>query len=156
TLAGRMENGNDKDKEKAKALREVLRKTNEWGTEAKFDALVRELTRPGADKSIDVLNAAVRDNEGLRRDLQERIRLLTKDDAKSNKEKMERTARLLEQIKELIAKQERVRTSTEMGRKSNPELKKDQNKVTNETRNVADPKGGDGKGKDGEVAKGEL
>src|SRR3954452_3243810 len=50
-LAGRLENGSDKDKEKAKALKQALKMASEQGTEAKFDTLIRELNRKGADQS---------------------------------------------------------------------------------------------------------
>ncbi len=159
-LAGRLENGSDKDKEKAKALRKALRKASELGTEAKFDSLIRALTVKGADKSLDSLGQAVRDNAELRKDLQQLIALLAKDDAQANREQIEKMARLLEQLKELIAKQERVRAQTEIGRKSNKELEKDQNKVTKETRDLIDGKNKDkgetkGEGKPTGQAKGE-
>src|SRR5262245_60777137 len=131
-LAGRLELGSDKDKEKAKSLRKALKLASESGTEAKFDSLIRALTTKNADKDVDVLAAAIRDNAELRADLKKLIALLSKDDAQSNKEQMEKTARLLEQLKELIAKQERVRAQTEMGRKNSTELNKDQKKVTKE------------------------
>src|SRR5688572_18989217 len=38
-MAGRLENGTDKDKEKAKSLRNALKSASEMGTEAKFDSL---------------------------------------------------------------------------------------------------------------------
>lgn len=155
-LAGRLENGTDKDKEKARALRGALKRASELGTEAKFDALIRDLTRPGADQNIDVLGKVVRENADLRKDLQQLISLLAKDDTQSNKEKMDKTAKLLEQLKDLIAKQERVRAQTEMGRKDNKELGKDQNKVTRETREVADGKKGDKEAKGQDTARGEF
>src|SRR5262245_57234526 len=54
-LAARMENGSDKDKEKAKALKKALKMASDLGTEGKFDSLIRELTKTGADQSIDIL-----------------------------------------------------------------------------------------------------
>lgn len=155
-LAGRLENGTEKDKEKAKALRTALKKASDLGTEAKFDTLIRDLTKPGADQSIDVLGKVVRENSELRKDLQQLISLLAKDENQSNKEKMDKTAKLLEQLKDLIAKQERVRAQTEMGRKNNKELGKDQNKVTKETRDVADGKKGDREAKTQDTARGEF
>ena len=134
TLANRLDNGNDKDKEKAKSLRKALTLASERATEGKFDSLIRELTRPDADQSIDVLRQAVADNAAVRKDIQEIIKLLSRDETSDNKEQMDKTAKLLEQIKELLAKQERVRTQTEMGRKNNKELEKDQKKVTKETK----------------------
>src|SRR5262249_18294646 len=127
----------------------------EQGTEVKFDSLIRALNRKNADKDLDVLGQAFRDNSELRRDLQKLIALLAKDDVQSNKEQMERTARLLEQLKELIAKQERVRAQTEIGRKSNKELEGDQKKVTKETRDLIDGKDGK-KGKKDSEAKSEA
>lgn len=155
-MAGRLENGTDKDKEKAKALRKALKMTSDLGTEAKFDSLIRELTKKNADQSIDVLRQALKDNTDLRKDLQKLIALLSQDDATLNKELMEKHARLLERLKELIAKQERVRAQTEMGRKQFKDLEKDQNKVTKETKEVADGKKGGQEGKGNEAAKGEA
>src|SRR5262245_32550323 len=154
-MAGRLENGSDKDKEKAKALKKALKLTSDFGTEAKFDALIRELTKKDADKSIDVLRQAMKDNADLRKDLQRLIALLSTDDSQLNKELMEKHARLLERIKDLIAKQERVRAQTELGRKNLKDLEKDQNKVTRETREVIDGKQGDKQGKGNDSAKGE-
>jgi hypothetical protein len=142
-MASRLENGSDKDKEKAKSLRQALKLASDQGTEAKFDSIVRALGTKGADKNLDVLAQVVRENSELRKDLQKIIALLSRDETASNKELMEKTARLLEQLKELIAKQERVRAQTEIGRKNNKELEKDQNKVTRETKAVADGRKGD-------------
>lgn len=155
-MAGRLENGTDKDKEKAKALKKALKLASDYGTESKFDALIRELNKKDADKSIDVLRQAMKENGDLRKDLQRLIALLSTDDAQLNKELMEKHARLLERLKDLIAKQERVRAQTELGRKQLKELEKDQNKVTRETREVVDGKKGDKEGKGNEGAKGEA
>jgi hypothetical protein len=155
-MAGRLENGTDKDKEKAKSLKKALKLTSDYGTEAKFDALIRELTKKDADKSIDVLRQAMKDNADLRKDLQRLIALLSTDDAQLTKELMEKHARLLERLKDLIAKQERVRAQTELGRKQLQELGKDQNKVTRETREVIDGKKGDKEGKGNEGSRGEA
>jgi len=74
-LAARMENGSDKDKEKAKALRKALKMASDLGTEGKFDSLISELTKTGADQSLDVLKQVMRDNGDLRKDLQKLIAL---------------------------------------------------------------------------------
>lgn len=156
-LAGRLENGSDQDKEKAKALRNALRLAGDQGVEVKFDALIRGLGTKGADKNNDVLEQLLKDNKDLREDLKKLIALLARDDREALKEQREKTARLLEQLKELIAKQERVRALTEMGRKSSPDLKRDQSKVTRETKAVIDPKKKDdkpGAGKSGTDSKG--
>src|SRR4051812_16065275 len=150
-LAGRLENGSEKDKEKAKALPKALKEASESNTEGKFDSLIRALNTKNADQNLDVLNQAVRDNAELRADLKKLIALLSRDDAAANKEQMEKTARLLEQLKELIAKQERVRAQTELSRKSNEELKEAQKKVSDATKEAADGK----KSKDGKEAKSE-
>ncbi len=142
-MANRLENGSDKDKEKAKALRQALKLASEKGTEAKFDSLIRALNTKGADKNLDVLGQVVRDNAELRKDLKMLIALLSRDETASNREQIEKMGRLLEQLKELIAKQERVRAATEIGRKSNKDLEKDQNKVTRETKEVADGRKGE-------------
>ena len=103
SLASRLDNGTDKDKEKAKSLRKALELAKQHATEGKFDTLIRELTRPDADQSIDILKQAVAENAAVRKDIQEIIKLLSRDETSDNKEQMEKTAKLLEQIKELLA-----------------------------------------------------
>ena len=77
--AGRLENGSDADKEKARALRNALKLASDQGVEGKFDALVRGLTTKGADRDIDVLAQVLKDNAELRKDLQRILALLTRD-----------------------------------------------------------------------------
>lgn len=155
-LASRLENGSDKDKDKAKAIRKALKVASDGNTEARFDSMIRGLLKSDASKDIDALGGVISENAVLRKDLQAMIKLLTEDEGALNKEKAEKMARLLEQLKELIAKQERVKAQTEMARKSSKELGKDQNKVTKETKEAADgKKGGDDK-KDGDDKKGEA
>src|SRR5690242_3264093 len=63
TLANRLENGSDQDKERAKALRNALKLSSEQGVEAKFAALLRGLTTKDAEKNLDVLEQLLKDNK---------------------------------------------------------------------------------------------
>ncbi|MBY0227707.1 MAG: hypothetical protein K2W96_00365, partial [Gemmataceae bacterium] len=136
-LANRMESGSDADKAKAKQIKKALDTASELGTEGKFEKLIRDLSRPSAEASLDAITDAVKGNAALRADLKRIIALLVKDDSADKKKEMDKMARLLEQLKELIAKQERVRAQTEMGRKDHKALEKDQGKVTKETKETA-------------------
>ncbi|MGL4553708.1 MAG: hypothetical protein ACRC33_21305, partial [Gemmataceae bacterium] len=155
-LASRLENGTDKDKDKAKAIRKALKLASEGNTEARFDSMIRGLLKDKASKDVDALGGVISENAILRKDLQAMIKLLTDDEGALNKEKADKMARLLEQLKELIAKQERVKAQTEMGRKTAKDLGKDQNKVTRETKEAADGKKGGEEKKGDDDKKGEA
>jgi hypothetical protein len=97
-LAGRLENGTDKDKEKAKALRAALRLSSDRGVEGRFEAMIRELRSPGAEGRNEVLSQVLKDNKELRDDLKKLIELLTMDESAARREARERAARLLEHL----------------------------------------------------------
>lgn len=154
------------DREKAKVLDEALAKASEQGTDTKFSTLVSALKGSEAFKDLDQLGSILDKNEDLRKDLRALIELLLRDDRDAQRKKeQEQLTRLLEQIKEIIGKQERLRSQTELARKSAEELEKLQKKLTDETKDLvakrdakkgseskkSDPKKGDSKsGKPGE------
>jgi len=144
-LKGRLENGTTKEQDTAKAIGKALDKAKDQANIAKFDATIRELRKPGSERDIDAIDKALKETGELAENVRVLLELLKQSESALNKELMEKRARLLEQLKELIAKQERVRTQTEIGRKSNKELGKDQNKVTKETKDLVDGKKNDGK-----------
>jgi hypothetical protein len=150
-LALRLESsGRPDEREKARLLRQVLKQSDEGrrtvGVRNRFDGLIRGLS--GADVSIDLvlLQHLLKESDELCKELRALIVMLEGGPRADRKEARRRTAALLEQLKELIASQKRVRALTERGRKSNPELRKDQNRVTRETRAVIEPKNAEGKG----------
>ncbi len=137
-LAGRLESSAEqKDRDRAKMIRKALKEASDRGVEVKFDALIRGLATKGADKSLDILAQAARDNAELRKDLQHLIALLTGDDlAKILAKRREMAQKLLGQLKELRDKQARLQAQTEIGRKETKELKKGQEKVTGNTKEL--------------------
>jgi hypothetical protein len=137
------------DREKAKVLDEALAKASEQGTDTKFSTLVQSLKGSDAFKDLDQLGTILDKNEDLRKDIRALIELLLRDDREAqDKKKREELSRMLEQIKELIRKQEQIRTQTEMARKAAEELEKLQKKVGDETKDLVakgDPKKGSSK-----------
>jgi hypothetical protein len=127
------------DRDKARILDEALDKASKQGTENKFETLVAALKGSDAFKNAEQLGAILDKNEDLRKDLRALIELLLRDDREAQlKKELDKYSRMLEQIKEVIRKQEQVRTQTEMGRKNAAELEKTQKKVTEETKDLVD------------------
>jgi len=139
-LANRLEASSDpKDQEKAKAMRAALKEAQERATEMKFESIIRALNTRGADQNLDVLGQAVRENKELRDDLQKLLDLIRRDDRdKVLKERREEALRLLATLKELRDRQARAQSQTELGRKSDKELGKDQKKITGDTKGLRD------------------
>jgi hypothetical protein len=103
-------------------------------------------------------------NQEIRDDLRKLIDVLLKDDRESAlRKEREEVQKLLEKLKEVIEKQERVQANTELGKLGKTDIAKAQNKVTKETKDLVDPKKAgdpkdgkdskDGKGKDGKDSK---
>jgi hypothetical protein len=148
------------DREKARILDEALAKASEKGTDSKFNTLVAALKGADAFKDLDQLGTILDKNEDLRKDLRSLIELLLRDDREAQlKKEHDQLSRMLEQIKEVILKQEKVLAQTEMGRKNAADLEKLQKKVTEDTRNLVDrrdaKKGEKSDSKKGEKGKGE-
>jgi hypothetical protein len=126
------------DREKARVLDEALARASEQGTDTKFGTLVSLLKGSDAFKDLDQLGSILDKNEDLRKDLRMLIDLLLRDDRETQlRKEHERLTRLLEQLKEVISKQERARAQTELGRKNAAELEKLQKKITEETKRLA-------------------
>jgi hypothetical protein len=125
------------DRDKAKVLDEALARASEQGTDSKFSTLVAALKGSDAFKDLDQLGTILDKNDDLRKDIHMLIELLLRDDrdAQLRKER-EQLSRMLEQLKEVILKQEKTRAQTEMGRKSAAELEKLQKKVTEDTKDL--------------------
>jgi hypothetical protein len=141
------------DREKAKVLDEALARASEQGTDSKFGTLVSALKASDAFKDLDQLGSILDKNEDLRKDLHMLIELLLRDDRDAQlKKDREQLSRMLEQLKEVILKQEKARAQTEMGRKSSADLEKLQKKVTEETKDLLARRDGK-KGPSGESKK---
>jgi hypothetical protein len=151
-LAGRLENGSNADKERAKSLRAAIELMRKQEVEGKFDALIGGLTAKGAAKNTDVLAKIIKDNKELRDDLKKLMDLLTSGNRDDLKARREKATKLLEEIKELRGKQARLRALGERGRHSAEELRKLQEKITKPTQELAANKDKLGSVGDGKLA----
>jgi len=151
-LAHRLESSTKReDKDKAAILKDAIKQASEQGIDNKFNTLMVALKNAETFKDVAKLEAILDKNKDLQNDLRALIELLLKDDRdKQLREERMSTERLLERLKEIISKQERVRAQTEQGRKEAADLKREQEKVTKETGNLigkkdekADTKKGD-------------
>jgi len=155
-LAHRLEStGKSEDKDKAAILKKAISVASEQAVDTKFTSLVAALKNSDSFKQIDKLGELMTQNEDLRLDIKKLIELLLSDDRDTalTKERME-TEKLLERIKEIIAKQERARAMTEQSKKAKEDLARDQSKVTKETKDLLGPK--DDKNKNDPDKKGEA
>jgi hypothetical protein len=164
-LAQRLENSpKAEDRDKAQALKNALKSASEQGIEVKFTTLILALKTSNAFKNIDTLQGVLTQNQEIRDDLRKLIDVLLKDDRESAlRKEREEVQKLLEKLKEVIEKQERVQANTELGKLGKIDIAKAQNKVTKETKDLVDPKKAgdpkdskdskDGKGKDGKDSK---
>ncbi|MBI1917841.1 MAG: hypothetical protein HYS12_24365 [Planctomycetes bacterium] len=131
------------NKEKAKMLREALERAAKDGVDTKFNQLIEILRSPKTINDLDALNKAEQFNDSLRKDLQTLLRILLSDNrAELLKAERLRMEKLLEQLKDVIRKQERVRAQTEIAKRDSKEIAKDQAEVGNDTKKLI------GKGKD--------
>ena len=151
-LAQRLESSTkQEDKDKAIILKKAITLASEQGVDAKFTTLISELKRGDTFKDLDKLQDLIAKNGDLRNDIRALIELLLKDDRDAAlREERLRTERMIERLKEIIAKQERVRALTEQNRMEADKLKDAQVKVTKETKELIEP------GKKGDTKKGEA
>ena len=165
-LSNRPEN-----KEKAKMLRDAIAQAGKIGTDAKFTRLIELLRSPKIVDDLDKLTLATDVNEALRRDLQTLLKILLSDNRSAIlAEERKRMEKMLEQLKEAIRKQERLRTQTEQKRDKPEELARKQETVTTLTKNLigkgkgakgaegkqGEAKGNKGDGKEGKEGRGEA
>src|SRR5262249_4080186 len=140
-----------------------IKKASEEGVDTKFTTLVDALRKENTFKDLDQLQTVLDQNADLRRDLRAIMELLLKDnrDAELRKE-IEKNARLLEELKRIIAKQDKLIAQTAIGRVSTKNILEGQKKVSQETKNLAEGKaskndqgaeGKKGEGKDSKAGK---
>jgi hypothetical protein len=141
-LAGRLENSaSEQDRDRVAALRRALKLAGERGVEGRFETLLRDLTARGADRNLDLLSQIVRDNKELRQDLRAILKLLTEDDRdKRLAQRREDAGRLLDRLKELRARQARLQALSDRGKHDGKDLARQQEKLTQQTREVLPPK----------------
>ncbi|MSR31577.1 MAG: hypothetical protein EXR99_08740 [Gemmataceae bacterium] len=159
-LAQRLESSpKAEDREKAQALKNALKIASDQGIEVKFTTLILALKSSESFKNLDTLQSVLTQNQEIREDLRKLIDILLKDDrAAQLRKEREEVQKLLEKLKLIIEKQERVQANTELGRLDKNTIAKAQGNVTKETKGLIGAKEGkegkDGKGKDGKDAKG--
>ncbi len=146
-LALRMENSaKPEDREKAKILRQAIKKASEEGVDTKFSSLIETLKTNDAFKNTEQLQEVLKQNEALRQDLRAIMDLLLKDDRDAElRKKKEEYTRLLEELKNVIRKQELVLNKTILPRTKNKDLADSQHKVKAQTDNLINPKSNQGK-----------
>ena len=136
-------------KQKAVILRMALKLAGETGTDAKFNKLIELLRTPKVVDDLAKIEEAELVNQELHKDLQQLIRILMQDNrAEFLKAERLRTEKLLEQLKDVIRKQERLRAQIEQGRRDNKDIADGQKKVTGETKDLIG-EGKDNKGNEG-------
>ncbi len=143
-LANRLEKSTrQEDRDKAANLKAAIKKASEEGVDTKFATLVDALRKENTFKDLDQLQTVLDQNADLRRDIRAIMELLLKDnrDAELRKE-IEKNARLLEELKRIIAKQDKLIAQNLIGRTSTKNILEGQKKVSQETKNLADGKTG--------------
>jgi len=140
-LSQRLENSpRIEDQDKAKVIKEALAKVGELNVEGQFGVLINALKASDTFKDTDKLQDVIGRNDNLRRDLETIIGILTKDDKESQlRKKREEIARMLEQLKELIAREERIRVRVDLKRQEAKDIQPEQDKANAHMGNVADP-----------------
>ncbi len=143
SLAQRMENSTKpEDQEKAKILRLAIKKASEEGVDTKFSVLIETLKTNDAFKNTEQLQTILTQNEELRRSLRELMDLLMKDDRDAElRKQMAEVRRLLEELKNIIRKQELHQNQVVMNRAPTKILAPKQHDITNQTKDLVRPKG---------------
>jgi hypothetical protein len=145
-LAQRMENSaKPEDREKAKILREAIKRASEEGIETRFTSLIETLRSNEAFKNTEQLQEILKQNEEIRRAIRDLMDLLLRDDRDAEiRKKKEEYTRLLEELKNVIRKQELVLNKTIIGRTQNKDLANSQKKVRDQTDGLINPKSNQG------------
>ncbi|MHB1422289.1 MAG: hypothetical protein ACYC3I_03640 [Gemmataceae bacterium] len=142
------------DREKAKVLRKAIEKASEEGVETRFSTLIEMLRGGNTASNTEQLQDILNQNDELRRILRDIMELLTKDDRDAElRRQIAEARRLLEELKNVIRKQELVLNKTIIGRTKNADLAKSQHNVKEQTHDLTnqksdrnkDPKHGEGK-----------
>lgn len=141
-LAQRMENSTKpEDRDKAKILREAIRKASAEGVETRFSSLIEMLRGGNSSSSTEVMQDILTENKELRQILHELMELLLKDDRDAElKRQIAEARRLLEELKNVIRKQELVLNKTILPRTPNKDLAKSQHNVKEQTHDLVNPK----------------
>jgi hypothetical protein len=140
-LAQTLENSTKpEDREKAKVLRDAIKKASSEGVETRFSSLI-EMLRGNSSSNTEQLQDILNENLELQRILRDIMELLLKDDRDAElKRQTAEARRLLEELKNVIRKQELVLNKTIIGRTDNKSLEKSQHNVKEQTHDLIEPK----------------
>jgi hypothetical protein len=140
-LAQTMENSTKpEDREKAKVLRQAIQKASAEGVETRFSSLI-EMLRGGSSGNTETLQDILTENKELRQILLDILELLKKDDRDAElKRQIAEARRLLDELKNVIRKQELVLNKTILPRTPNKDLAKSQHNVKEQTHDLVNPK----------------
>jgi hypothetical protein len=140
-LAQTMENSTKpEDREKAKVLRDAIKKASAEGVETRFSSLI-EMLRGNSSTNTEQLQEILNENKELREILRDIMELLLKDDRDAElKKEIAEARRLLEELKNVIRKQELVLNKTILPRTPNKDLAKSQHNVKEQTHDLVEPK----------------
>jgi len=168
SLAQRLEKSSKpEDREKAVVLRQAIELANREGVDNQFTKLVATLTASGV--TLREIESAVGQNDQLLKTLRAMLDILLNDNQTARlKEEQKRLQELLKMLDGIIRAQKIERSKVESGKGEPTDLKKGQQKVTNDTEKLSkhmdpkDPKDGkdskdskDGKPKDGQPKDGQ-
>jgi hypothetical protein len=148
-LAARLE-ASDKpvDKERANRIKKVLNEVKERGTDSTLELLIRGLAGKNADKDLDMVARAVKENKKLSEDLAQLIKLLTEEEGAALKKRMEELKEILAKLKALRAAEARLQAKTDLGKADPKELAKEQDELAKETKDALNGKNPSDKVKD--------
>lgn len=137
-LAIRLERSSKpEDQQRAKVLRKAIDLAEKEGVDNQFTKLITILTR-SETVTISELQDAVAQNQQLTNNLRELLAILLSDDEAARiRAEIERTQRLLKQLKALIRVTKIQRAITESGRGQNQRVAEDQNKIAKKTEDLS-------------------
>jgi hypothetical protein len=136
-LAQRLEQSKrPEDQERAKSLKEALKKSGELAVDAKFQTLV-DLLHSNKTVSIGELKSAMEQSHVISEDIQTILAMLLDDRATRLKAERERIEKLIKELERIIREQQIARAQTEAGKLDKNNLKQTQQNVTQATQNLA-------------------
>jgi hypothetical protein len=151
-LAQRLERSSKpEDRERAALLKEARKKASEQNIDMKFKALV-DMLQSSKAFSLNEIKEAMDRSKMLADDIRAVLALLMSDNRDAwLKAELARLRQMLKQLDEIIRKEKVLRAQTEAGQAEKGTLKKEQEKVTKSTEDLAKAMGKD---KDGESKEG--
>jgi len=147
------------DKERAKVITAALELAKQEGVETQFQKMVAGLAKGGTN--LQQLDGIAGQDKQLQKALQDILNVLMTDDSATQiKTERERMEKLLAETREILRQQKTIRGMTESKRVEAERIARDQNAVTERTKDLAkkmgpEPKPGAGKEPPAEVAKSE-